>query len=240
MKRTLNYLIFTIVMLSAISAISQTSISGTPVSTSINVIKDAPYSAESITESVRVFADGNKTKRTSKRLVFRDSAGRTRDEQDLSVSGYSASFIAELESIRINDPVTGFSYFLNPIKKTARKVPIVSRPVITTPRNSPSGYSSKSENLGKKIIEGFETQGNRFTTTIAPQTIGNEKEIVTTSENWYSPELRLILLLEMKDPRNGDFTTKITNIKKEIPDKSLFVVPDGYKILVTKEDSPKE
>lgn len=226
-------------MLSAISVISQSSIGGTPVSTSVNVVKDAPYSAASITESVKTFADGNTTKRISKRLIFRDSAGRTRDEQDLSVSGYSDSFIAELESIRINDPAAGFSYFLNPTKKTARKVPIIPRPKIATPRASPAGYSSKSESLGKKFIEGFETEGRRFTMTIAPQTLGNEKEIVTINESWYSPELRLTLLFEMRDPRNGDFTTKITNLKKEEPDKSLFVVPDDYKILVTREDSSK-
>lgn len=246
MKKNFKYLGFAIVWLFAIifviqtaSISAQTSSREVPVSTYVTVVKGAPYSAESTTESVRTFADGNKTRRIDKRLIFRDDAGRTRDEQDLSVSGYSASFIAELESIRINDPVTGFSYFLNPIKKTARKVPIISRPVITAPRTSPTGYSSKSEDLGKKIIEGFETQGRKSTTIIAPQTIGNEKEIVTTTETWFSPQLKINLFLERKDPSSGDFTTKLSNIKKEEPDKSLFTVPSDYQILVTKEDSSK-
>ena len=49
-------------------------------SSSMKVVKGAPYSAEGVSESIQVLADGNKITRSSTTKMFRDSEGRTRRE----------------------------------------------------------------------------------------------------------------------------------------------------------------
>ena len=78
------------------------------------VTKNAPYSAEVISESVQNLADGNQIVKKYSRNSYRDSAGRTRRENHNDKG--------ELVSITIDDPVEGFSYTLNPRNKTANKV----------------------------------------------------------------------------------------------------------------------
>ncbi len=45
-------------------------------------VKSAPYSAESVSETVQTLADGNRIVRSSRAKVYRDSEGRTRRESD--------------------------------------------------------------------------------------------------------------------------------------------------------------
>ena len=65
-----------------------------------------PYSAEAITESTQVLADGNRIVRKSVTRVYRDSEGRTRREQ-LNDSGV-------VESVSIVDPVAHSTVVLQP------------------------------------------------------------------------------------------------------------------------------
>ncbi len=79
---------------------------------------NAPYSAESVTESVQILADGNRISRKNTAAVYRDSQGRTRREESLSIPGSEVS----QKTIFINDPVAKVSYILDAEKKTARKM----------------------------------------------------------------------------------------------------------------------
>ena len=45
------------------------------------VVKNAPYSADLVTESVQTLPDGNHIRQSSSVKVYRDSEGRTRREQ---------------------------------------------------------------------------------------------------------------------------------------------------------------
>ena len=73
-------------------------------------VKGAPYSAEEVTESTQVLADGTRIHNQSKTTVYRDGEGRIRRDGP--------------DQITIWDPVAGASYFLDPQAKTARKVPV--------------------------------------------------------------------------------------------------------------------
>jgi hypothetical protein len=86
------------------------------------------------------------------------------------------------------------------------------------------------ESLGKRNIEGLECDGNRTTVTIPAGEIGNEKPIEIVSERWYSPELQLVVLATHKDPQTGETTTKLSNISRAEPPRSLFEVPADYKV----------
>lgn len=86
------------------------------------LVKDAPYSADVVNETIQTLGDGNRIVRNSSAKIYRDSAGRTRREQSVSVVGpWSVSGDAP-KMIFINDPVSGVNYNLNPNTKTANKM----------------------------------------------------------------------------------------------------------------------
>ena len=90
------------------------------------VVKGAPYSAESVTETTQALADGNRISHKSAASIYRDSQGRTRREQTVGSIGLLA--VSEggepLRLITISDPVAGFSYTLDPRTQTATKAPL--------------------------------------------------------------------------------------------------------------------
>jgi hypothetical protein len=81
------------------------------------------------------------------------------------------------------------------------------------------------------MVEGVLCDGTRSVATIAPGAIGNDKPIQTVNERWYSPELKTTVRTVRTDPRTGDETFRLTNIRRGEPDPALFQVPAGYQIL---------
>jgi hypothetical protein len=88
------------------------------------VVKGAPYSAQGVTETVRVLADGTRIVQRSFFRVFRDKEGRTRHEYTLGAAGEGAPAGDAPATITIYDPVAGAVYLLNPADKTARRVKV--------------------------------------------------------------------------------------------------------------------
>lgn len=93
-----------------------------------------------------------------------------------------------------------------------------------------AGPNVKTQSLGDKTIEGIAVTGTKTTNTIPAGTIGNDKDIVTTRETWYSPDLKLVIQSTQEDPRFGETTYSLTNIQQSEPDPALFQVPAGYTI----------
>ena len=96
------------------------------------VVKGAPYSADSVNETVQTLADGNRFFRKETARVYRDSEGRTRREMKVpgiarivgSGSGRTDYASAERETITISDPVAGVRYVLDPATRTAFRMPL--------------------------------------------------------------------------------------------------------------------
>lgn len=78
------------------------------------MVKNAPYSAEMVTERTQTLGDGNQIVRKTSTMSYRDSAGRTRTE----VRGEDG----EVRTVTIHDPVEGVRYVLRPRDKSAIKV----------------------------------------------------------------------------------------------------------------------
>ncbi|HEU0122766.1 MAG TPA: hypothetical protein VFQ91_19695 [Bryobacteraceae bacterium] len=93
----------------------------------------------------------------------------------------------------------------------------------------------KSEPLGKRNIEGVVAEGTRTTITIPAGQIGNDLPLETVSERWYSDELKTVVLTTRKDPRTGESTYRLTNLRRGEPGRSLFEPPSDYKLI---EDIP--
>jgi len=284
-------------------------------------VKSAPYSAEEVTESNQMLADGTRIHRENRTQVYRDNEGRTRRESP--------------DNITITDPVANVTYLLNPKTMTGQKlnmaqgnfmflrtpgthvgvanegaastfsihtsgdgpatitvngVPMDEKAVAETmakakasgspqtftyerhevildgvAHSSASASSSSGgatagvrvggvtgaggtwtmaapaqrlmvrrtgsgESLGKQMVEGVNAEGMREVTTIPAGSIGNDRPISITNESWYSDELQMMVSSKRSDPRTGDETFRMTNIRRGEPGAYLFQAPTGYQI----------
>lgn len=74
------------------------------------VVKNGPYSAEAVTETIQQLYDGNRIVQRESQKLYRDSQGREWREQ-----------FSPKEIVTINDPVAGESYTLHPGARVAEK-----------------------------------------------------------------------------------------------------------------------
>ena len=78
-------------------------------------VKNAPYSAQAVSERLQQLPDGNQIERRTSTASYRDSAGRTRHE----VRGKDG----EVQVVTIHDPVANTGWILTPRTRTAQKLP---------------------------------------------------------------------------------------------------------------------
>ena len=193
------------------------------------VVKGAPYSATAITETVQTLADGAKISHKKTDTIYRDSEGRTRREQTFDRIGPFSVEGTPRQLIFINDVVAGTRIFLDPISRTARKMPNFDRPSPPfKPPRSPADTERKTESLGKQVIEGIDAEGVRTTLSIPAGKIGNDRPLEIISERWESPDLQVVVLSHHKDPFAGETTYRLTEIKRSEPSRTLFEIPADY------------
>jgi hypothetical protein len=89
----------------------------------------------------------------------------------------------------------------------------------------------RTENLGEERILGFRVHGTRVITTLLAGEIGNDRPIDIISEQWYSPDLELVMRSMHSDPWGGEFTTTVTRVSRGDQPASLFEIPAQYKIV---------
>ena len=244
---------------------------GMHVSVETKPVLGSPYSAEAVSESVQVLADGNRIVRRSASRVYRDGKGRTRREE-LGPDG-------QVLTIAISDPASGTSFLFDPAVNIARRTGVatfISEAGVAlgaTPKKeitltiSPDAKAhaelkaaqeadlkamqqaaaaahaelkaaqeaelkamQHKENLGEQVMEGVMAKGTRTTTVIPAAAIGNEQPITVTSEEWFSPELKVLVMTKHADPRSGETTYRLTGITRGEPDASLFELPAGVTI----------
>ena len=255
---------------------------GVHVTLEARAITGAPYTAEAVTESVQMLADGNRIVRRNTVRVSRDGSGRTRREI-LGPDG-------QVETVTISDPSKGVSHMLHPATQTAHQTSVLTK-VATTQGGAgtvshtahlevaeekaaieakvaqaaqvwtagqpltrettshitmlergittvgPVSWVSHAatqpptkEDLGQQTIEGVVTKGTRSTTVIPAGAIGNEQPITIVAEEWFSPELKVLVMTKHVDPRAGETTYRLTNIVRAEPDPSLFEKPASYTV----------
>ncbi len=89
----------------------------------------------------------------------------------------------------------------------------------------------RTENLGEQLILGFRAHGTRVITTLPAGQIGNDRPIDIVSEQWFSPDLELVMRSLHRDPWAGEFTTTVTQVSRGDQPATLFEVPKPYKII---------
>jgi hypothetical protein len=242
----------------------------------MGTVTGAPYSAETSTQRVQVFADGNRIEQTTSGSVARDGQGRMR--RDESLPGLVSKNGDAPHIVMIDDPVAQVHWTLDAQTKTAMKLSIPAgknggpgplgmmppptgatkdffyaeagtvtasggRQVVVRSGAPPDDRDIAKTDLGTQTVEGVPARGTRITRTIPAGEIGNVQPIVITTENWYSPDLKVLVMSKSSDPRMGETTYKLTNIQRSEPAPNLFQPPDDYtvkdqpgKIIFNRED----
>lgn len=223
----------------------------------IPTVTGAPYSADRVGELNQTLTNGTHIHETwTEEHIVRDSQGRVRIERPLFPGARQQNGPSV---VQISDSVSGIGYIFDEHSKTAHRVALKpggeagspaeipagdgantiavgSTGVVATPREiHPNQPERSSEQLGAKTIEGVVAQGRRATVTWPSGSKGNDRPLVTTSENWYSQELRTTVLSINSNPRTGDHISRLTNISRAEPDASLFQPPPGYTIVDDKD-----
>jgi hypothetical protein len=226
------------------------------------VVKDSPFSAESVTEHVQTYQDGNRSVRKSTARLFRDSKGRTRREHTVTREG--ANVVAPdgqpPRLIFINDPVDEIEYRVDTRAQTTqrqevpeglrkareramgggggdRDAPFSVLMPAGAARRGEAGEESEPmpkparEKLGRQTFDGVEAEGTRTSITIPAGVMNTERPVEITHEEWYSPELKMIVMMRHVDPRFGETTFRLTNVSRGEQDRALFYPPDGYKVV---------
>jgi hypothetical protein len=172
--------------------------------------------------------------------------------------------------IEIFDAVSGARYTLEPRNHTARRISFPTPPPPPPPPPPPNSATASAtkvarisplfapgapaavqdgqaqrpqfshESLGTQTIEGVLAEGSRTTVLYPIGAVGNDRPITTVSETWVSPELKTVVLSKNSDPRNGDSTTRLTNISRSEPDASLFQIPADYEVVDPQVIVPKQ
>jgi len=218
------------------------------------VVTGSPYSATATTEITQTLPDGNHITRKVTASVFRDSSGRVRRDQVLAAVG-SWMPNEQPKTAIIDDPVAHFHYILNPDRQTAARFPAPDASKFkgmhrngkdktggdasstgntpdtasNPPRHHGPGTMEKTS-LGTQTIEGVQATGTKSVLTIEAGAIGNDQAIQIVSEEWYSPDLKTVVLSKRSDPRFGDVVYSLTQINRAEPDPTLFQVPANYTI----------
>jgi hypothetical protein len=103
-------------------------------------------------------------------------------------------------------------------------------------RGSSTGYAFGPDNAGpleRKTLDGIPVEGRKTTTVIPAGQVGNEQPLSIVSEEWRSPDLKVLVFTRYSDPRTGESTYRLTNIIRAEPDRSLFMVPPDYEVRET-------
>jgi hypothetical protein len=199
-------------------------------------IRNAPLSADVITEYDRVLAYGGHIHREMRGKVFRDSQGRVRTEteQPNPINGGE-----HLARVTIQDPARHLVIHLDPRTKTATICHMGPTADNKDAAVAPAGQSLphpsstkttvlKSEELGTKFIDGVAATGTRTTRAFDGELMPNGQAVVTVTESWFAHDLQIVVLSETDDNQSGRDSMKLANIVRAEPNPQLFVIPPDY------------
>ncbi|HEV2222806.1 MAG TPA: hypothetical protein VGR84_07385 [Candidatus Acidoferrales bacterium] len=203
------------------------------------VVTNAPFSAQVNRETIQVLSDGTRVDQKATDSIARDSVGRTRQEITLPAIGPLAASGQVPHLAFIRDPAAGKNYTIYIMNEDKKTVIAFSHPaganepgrrMMKQRMNAGENPNVQTVSLGTKTINGLTVQGTRRIRTIPVGRIGNDKPIVITREEWYSPDLQMVISSTRSDPRFGTTTYQLTNINRAEPPQSLFIVPPDYTV----------
>jgi len=138
------------------------------------LVKGAPYSAQAVNESVQTLPGGNRIVRQNTTTIYRDSEGRTRRDQTISVVGSYSAAGEPAQTTFINDPVAGVNYILDAKNRTARKIDVGLRVAAEQ-----KAVEAKMEAMKQKMADRRTGAEDRPSTDV--EKIATEKAVVAAT-----------------------------------------------------------
>jgi hypothetical protein len=227
------------------------------------VVSGAPYSADVAVESVQTLPDGNEIVRRTNGRIYRDSEGRVRREEQgndsagsaISITDHVAGYAYTLDAssrIAFRSPLGSTTPAKEFAKSSGEKLSKLKDPDEDVEYSKLGKSQSKfeegvfgakdvdtrTESLGPTTMGGVRVEGHRTTTIIPAGQLGNRQPITIVSEEWYSPELQVLVMTRHRDPRMGESSYTLKNIVRAEPPRTLFEVPTGYVVKDTGREHP--
>lgn len=192
-----------------------------------------PFTATETVVRVRTLSDGGTITSTLTVKKVRDSQGRIYDERH-HFTGGDMDTQKTLYQFEIFDPTAHTR--TDCIVATKQCVITSYRPRFTFAQMPVGSFDNgkrvgSREALGEKMIDDLNTIGTRESVTLAPGTIGNDKQVTLSRDFWYSPELKTNIQVIRTDPRDGVITLSLAIQSRSEPDPSSFSVPAGYRVV---------
>lgn len=208
----------------------------------------APYSAKETSQVEKRTTSGAIGRNTYITQLWRDAAGRTRQEHvEISPEGF------EVHSVVLIDPVGGVTMKWSVGDDSKLPVvtvwPLPERQRVTGPppgrnaaqKSAPRPGSLHScgadctllyESLEPRTIDGIYAEGRRSTRTYKAGTQQNGEPLMVAAVNelWMAPELGILLRTLHDDPTTGCTRTEVTEVITGELDPALFTAPEGYQI----------
>ena len=171
-------------------------------------------------------------------VVIRDGQGRVYRELQIPAAGEAQT---ETE-IRIDDPTRHIEFLGHPKVKNCIMLPFqpitgVHRPTMADAKDV---HDATLEDLGTVNMSGVVAKGVRINRVLAVGSIGNDRNLTLTVENWYSPELQLDMQIMNSDPRTGTRTRSVTDLSLGEPDPKYFEPPTGLAVVDMREQIAKD
>jgi hypothetical protein len=154
--------------------------------------------------------------------------------------------------VTVEDPVEGITFYWTIDEQAEKKQVTVNRRAPRPPKNSTqttpdhSGPQEKDpdtiavspfhhnhvETLGAQTVNGLYAEGYRATELLRDSNTGTD--VTATTEEWLSPDLKIVVRKIETDQRFGTFSTELTNVSRSDPDPELFKLPKEYEIVERK------
>ena len=188
-------------------------------------LANAPFTAKVLVTWEEPLVGGGTAARKYYTLVARDSEGRVRRETREFVPANSNAE-PPLRTFTVFDPVSS-------TRTTCAKTSMTCATSAYHPRallsdNVAAGANGNQQSLGQKTMEGLTVTGTRLTESSVSG--ANTRLAVSYTDSWYSPDLRMDLLVVRNNPQSGQVTLAVTSLVRGEPDSSWFKIPSGYDV----------
>jgi hypothetical protein len=208
----------------------------------IGSIVGFPITATIDAENTRTDAHGKTVIVRFRSKVYRDSKGRTRLDWDMTPLDEPPK--PGWLQIEIYDPTTRTSIHLQPSVKSASKShfpapgekeePVCKLPDsrITDPKVLAQVPVAKviQKELAHDVVDGRAVRHGRESVNSPPNPVWKEPAYTTVTDYWFSQELQYFVLVRRTGPGKSQHTVKLSDIRRDEPDLSLFAVPPGYRV----------
>ncbi|NDF51440.1 MAG: hypothetical protein EB116_15405, partial [Betaproteobacteria bacterium] len=207
----------------------------------LRVVRGAPFCADAVHGMQQLLADGNRINMQSRSRTCRDSDGRLRQEFERG----------NKTMVFLRDPTAREFWVMEPDRRRARRLdrqgpaalPLdpdqrEAAKALMLQRMEARGPGQRSD-LGQRVVEGLQVQGELTTWTIEAGRVGNDKPMLITREVWQSPELMIPVSIQDRDPRFGERFLRVFNIQRDEPEPELMRVPADFLKLEMEQRRPR-